>query len=86
MLDERSHQAPYCDRVVDVFVHLSTRLVRCVLQHDGQGVDRKVWTEPADSGELEGGRARGWLLVKSFMDEVTFNAAGTEVVLVRRFA
>jgi hypothetical protein len=85
MLEDRSRQSPYCDRAVDVAVHLSEGVARCVLRHDGPGLDRKIWAEASDPGELEGGRARGWLLVKSFMDEVTFNSAGTEVVLVRRF-
>lgn len=86
MLAERGRQEPFCRRKIRVSVRLETGSLECVIQQDGPGLDPKLWTEPADARELEGGRARGWLLVKSFMDDVRFNPAGTEVVLVRRFA
>lgn len=86
MLTERSQQEPYCRRKLRVDVRLETGTLECVIRQDGPGLDSRLWTEPADARELEGGRARGWLLVKAFMDDVRFNPAGTEVVLVRRFA
>jgi CheY-like chemotaxis protein len=85
MLEERSRQAPYCDRRIHVAVHMTTTCVQCIVGQDGPGLDDQARTQPADPGELAGGRARGWLLVKAFMDEATFDEAGTEVVLTRRF-
>jgi hypothetical protein len=85
MLEERSRSAPYCDRRVHVSIHLSTCSVECVVGQDGPGLDEQERTQPVDPRELEGGRARGWLLVKAFMDDLKFNDVGTEVVLTRRF-
>jgi hypothetical protein len=64
---------------------MTTTCVQCIVGQDGPGLDDQARTQPADPGELAGGRARGWLLVKAFMDEATFDEAGTEVVLTRRF-
>ncbi len=85
MLNDRSRQAPYCDRRIRVTIHLSNRSVECIVGQDGPGLDERARAQPADPRELEGGRARGWLLVKSFMDEMKFNDVGTEVILTRRF-
>lgn len=86
MLADRSRQDPFCRRKIRVSLHVAAAALECVIRQDGPGLDERFWSEPADPRELEGGRARGWLLVKSFMDEVRFNSSGTEVVLVRRFA
>jgi CheY-like chemotaxis protein len=85
MLEERGRQTPYCDRRIHVAAHVAKGTVRCVVRQDGPGLDEQARSQPADPRELEGGRARGWLLVKAFMDDVTFNEAGTEVVLTRSF-
>ena len=37
----------------------------------------------ANPGHLTGGGGRGLVLVHMFMDEVTFNAAGNEITLVK---
>jgi CheY-like chemotaxis protein len=85
MLADRSQQAPFCNRRIHAAVSITTKSVQCTVRQDGPGLDPQARNQSADSSELEGGRARGWLLVKSFMDEVQFNESGTEVVLTRRF-
>ncbi|MEX0937216.1 MAG: response regulator [Pirellulales bacterium] len=79
----RRHQPPYCDRRIRVRVKLAPDEVRCIVRDQGPGfVPDDGLRTTAASMVGEGGR--GLVLVRSFMDEVTFNDTGNMVTLVRR--
>ena len=85
LLHERSNSEPYRDRKVDVDINISRQEVRCVVKHEGRGFDAKAALENDDRLELRDGGGRGWLLVKSLMHEIVFNADGDEVTLSKHF-
>jgi CheY-like chemotaxis protein len=85
MLSERSQQAPFSKRRIEVNVRMTPREVRSIVRHEGNPLDTESLFDDGDSQELEGTSGTGWLLVKSFMDDVHFNDAGNEVTLIRRF-
>ena len=55
-----------------------------VIRDEGPGFD--VAQLPAGDGlaEAERGAGRGVILMRSIMDEVSYNAAGNEVTLIKR--
>jgi anti-sigma regulatory factor (Ser/Thr protein kinase) len=80
--DRWSH--PSClDRKVFVEVRLSTKEARFVVRDEGPGFAHDALPQRHDPTTLERGRGRGLVLMRHFMDEVTFNEKGNEVTLVK---
>ncbi|MGE0608143.1 MAG: ATP-binding protein, partial [Pirellulales bacterium] len=48
------------------------------------GFDPSKLPDPTDPANLEKASGRGLLLMRSFMDEVTYNATGNQITLVKR--
>ena len=56
---------------------------RFVTRDDGEGFDPSRLPDLTDPTSLDAG-GRGLLLVRTFMDEVRFNAKGNEITLIKR--
>lgn len=86
LVDQRRSQAPYRERRIFVDVRLSRDEVQFVIRDQGPGFD--VATIPGTSypGALEPRHGRGLSLMQTFMDDVTYNAVGNEVTMVKRRA
>ncbi|MBM81085.1 MAG: response regulator receiver protein [Planctomycetaceae bacterium] len=83
LASERSQQEPYSERQIRVDVNLNREQATYVIQDDGPGFDSQAVLESAGD-ELNEGTSRGVLLMKSFMDEVTFSDKGNQVTLTKR--
>jgi CheY-like chemotaxis protein len=83
---ERRSQSPYCDRKVFVDIRLSSHEAQIVVRDEGKGFDVSALPARDDPGVLEKEAGRGLVLMRTFMDEVTFNPAGNEVTMVKRRA
>jgi CheY-like chemotaxis protein len=81
---ERAQQPPYRDRRVHLTVTESPEEVVYVVRDEGPGFDVASLPAPGDPAAFEKFGDRGLTLIRSFMDEVRFNAAGNEITLVRR--
>ncbi len=81
--DPRS-EPPYRDRRIFVNIRLSPCEVRFVVRDEGPGFDVTAVPDSRDPAALEPGRGRGLAIMRNFMDEVRFNAAGNEVTMVKR--
>ncbi|MFC1758583.1 response regulator [Planctomycetota bacterium] len=81
---ERSKQTPYQDRRVFVTMRLSTDEVRYVIQDEGKGFDPSTLPDPTDPENLLKASGRGLLLVRTFMDDVSFNSIGNEITMIKR--
>ncbi len=81
----RRWEAPYRDRRVHVIARVSRTEAVFVVRDEGPGFD--VAALPA-AGALpaDGKVGRGVALMRALMDEVTYNAAGNEVTLIKRRA
>lgn len=84
LIAERREQEPYSRRRVRVGAEESRDAVRYVVADDGPGFDPTTCGDPTDPANLERVYGRGLLLIRSFMDEVSFNAAGNEITMVKR--
>ena len=74
---------PYCDRRVHVFASLGAERVRFVIRDEGPGFNHEQILDPTQEENLERIGGRGLLLIRNFMDEVSYNKRGNEISLVK---
>jgi CheY-like chemotaxis protein len=84
VLQHRLSHAPWKDRRLHIHFRLSPREAEVTLRDEGPGFDPHKVSDPTDPENLERVSGRGLLLMRTFMDEVTFNARGNEVTMVKR--
>ena len=80
---ERSHLAPYCDRHVYVTEELTPNLVQYRVRDEGKGFDISHVPDPLHPDCLLKASGRGLLLIRTFMNDVTFNERGNELTMTR---
>ncbi|WP_419189019.1 response regulator [Stieleria marina] len=84
MIEQRAAQSDYCDRRVSVKVAISPQQATCVIRDDGPGFDLSILPNDDTKDRLDSGRGRGYVLMKSLMDDVHFNDKGNEITMVKR--
>ena len=84
LIDERTRITPYSNRQLDVTVEVTPTTGRFVIRDQGPGFDPSKLPDPTDPANLEKVSGRGLLLMRTFMDEVTFNKTGNEVTMIKR--
>jgi CheY-like chemotaxis protein len=84
LAEERRHMQPYRERRLHVGAKLSRHEARFVIRDEGPGFEVASLPDPADPANLGKGRGRGLLLIRTFMDEVSYNASGNQITLVKR--
>lgn len=84
MAAERCVQHPYSDRRIHVRAELDEASVRFEIRDQGPGFDVSSIPDPRDPSQAFKLSGRGLLLMRSFMDEVSFSPLGNEVVLYRK--
>jgi anti-sigma regulatory factor (Ser/Thr protein kinase) len=84
LMRERKGCPPWCDRRVRVRARLTREEARFTIRDEGPGFDPGTLPDPRDPEMMQRVHGRGVLLMRSFMDEVTWNDAGNEVILVKR--
>lgn len=82
--NERRKQKPYASRKVDVAAEFNREICRWTIRDEGQGFDPKSLPDPCDPANLQRASGRGLLLIKTFMDEVSFNDKANEVTMLRK--
>ena len=78
---ERAEQEPYRERRVHVTARLSPEEVTYVIRDDGSGFDIEKLPDPLDPENLVRASGRGVVMMRMFMDEVSWNASGNEVTM-----
>lgn len=83
LAQQRQGEPPFRDRRIRVTARISRSEAVFVVRDDGPGFDVSQFLA---SGLLDADRAtgRGVVLMRTFMDEVTYNDQGNEVTLVKR--
>jgi CheY-like chemotaxis protein/anti-sigma regulatory factor (Ser/Thr protein kinase) len=84
LIAQRREQTPWSNRLVYVTAKESRTEAIYVIRDEGPGFDRSRQPDPHDPHNLEQMTNRGLLLIQSFMDEVSHNAKGNEITLVKR--
>lgn len=83
LVEKRGSELPYSDRRIHVAAILSKDEARFTVRDQGPGFDVSKVPDLDEPGALEPEGRRGLSLIRAFMDEVTFNDAGTEVRMVK---
>lgn len=81
---QRRAEAPYRDRHVRVVSVITPQEVQFTISDEGPGFDPKSLPDPEDPSVLERTYGRGLLLIRTFMDEVSHNAEGNVIMMVKR--
>lgn len=84
LLEERCRKEPYCRRRIRVVARFDRREASFVIADEGPGFDPSDLPDPRSEQNLERLSGRGVLLMRTFMDEVTFNERGNVVTMVKR--
>jgi CheY-like chemotaxis protein/anti-sigma regulatory factor (Ser/Thr protein kinase) len=84
LIDERTSAEPFSSRVLEVTVEVTPSSGRFVIRDQGPGFDPSNLPDPTDPENLEKVSGRGLLLMRTFMDEVTFNKSGNQVTMIKR--
>lgn len=72
---------PYCDRKVQFFASLNGERVKFVIRDEGPGFNHQKVLDPTADDQIDRVGGRGLLLIRSFMDEVSYNRRGNELTL-----
>jgi len=80
---ERRGLEPYCSRRIKVHVQLDREAARFVVGDDGPGYDTALFDRPVQPEDLNRLGGRGLLLIRTFMDHVSFNKTGSQIAMVK---
>ena len=83
--EARRWQEPYISRRIRVIVRVDHHAATFIIGDEGPGFDTSRFNQPIDHEDLVRIGGRGLLLIRTFMDEVAFNAAGNTITMVKRF-
>ncbi len=80
---ERRQIEPYRARRVRIHVQLDADAARFSVSDDGPGFDVSILNRPIHAEDLTRIGGRGLLLIRTFMDEVTFNSHGNQIIMIK---
>ena len=84
LIKQRRPKPPYCHRRVQVHVKMNEIEAEFVIRDEGPGFDVATLPDPRDPENLEKASGRGVMLMRTFMDEVNYNAKGNMVTMIKR--
>lgn len=84
LAQERSGQVPYNSRRIFIEAKMSPVESTFVIRDEGPGFDPASLPDPTDPANIERPCGRGLLLMKTFMDGVSYNAKGNSVTMIKR--
>ena len=83
---QRQQESPYCDRRVHVETRFSRNEATYIIRDEGPGFDSSALPDATDPDNLLKPCGRGIMLMRTFMDDVTYNNRGNEVTLIKQRA
>ena len=84
LVGRRRDEPPFCERRIHVRATVSPDRAAFVVRDEGPGFCPENLSDPRAPENLDKISGRGVLLMRTFMDEVTFNETGNQVTLVKR--
>ena len=85
-IDERAKIAPYNERLLKVTAEFGADWMRVTVEDEGPGFDPSTLPDPTDPENLERVSGRGLLLIRTFMDDVSFSERGNRISLYKKRA
>lgn len=83
---QRRGLAPYKDRKVHVTAVFDRDQAAWTIRDEGGGFDPQTLPDPTDPANMQRVSGRGLLLIRTFMDEVSFGGRANEICMVKRRA
>ncbi len=83
LADQRRQQSPFRDRQVHVTARISHNEAVYTVRDDGTGFDPATLPDFSNPKSLDAAGGRGLSLIRTFMDQVSFNEIGNEITLVK---
>lgn len=83
-VEARSAEPAYRDRRVHVSWTIARDGLTVVIRDDGSGFDPAAAANREENVDFDTVFGRGLLIMRTFMDEIRYNAAGNEVTLIKR--
>lgn len=83
-VQKRMGSEPYKDRKIHFEARLMRDLIRVVIRDQGHGFDVNAFTNIDDSNAIASDSGRGLVMIRNFMDKVSFNDSGNEITMVKR--
>ena len=80
---DRSKLPPFNSRVLKVHAEFGLDWMRVTVEDEGPGFDPSNLPDPTDPENLERVSGRGLLLIRTFMDDVTFSERGNRISLYK---
>ena len=84
LVNQRRTKSPYRERKLSVKVEMNLEQARFVIRDGGAGFQVSKIPPPGGPGSLDSQSGRGLVLMRAFLDEVSYNDRGNEVTLVKR--
>jgi len=84
LLEKRRNEPPYRDRRIRVEAHFSREESRFIVRDEGSGFNPSALPNPVEPANLEKVSGRGVLLMRTFMDDVSYNETGNVVTMLKR--
>lgn len=84
LAEERRGLSPYRERRLRVVAEIDRTRAEFIVEDEGPGFDPTKLPDPLDPANLERTGGRGLLLIRTFMDEVVFNASGNRLTMTKK--
>jgi CheY-like chemotaxis protein len=84
LAEQRRNLAPYSDRHIEVRARVNRHEACFTIQDEGPGFDTSLVDRPLEPEDLLRIGGRGLLVIRAYMDEVRFNAAGNRITIVKK--
>lgn len=84
LVAERAAQPPYRERNAWLEARLQRNEAAFVIGHEGSGTELRRLLEADDATQFNSAGDGGWVLVKSFMDDVALDADGKQLSMTKR--
>jgi anti-sigma regulatory factor (Ser/Thr protein kinase) len=83
LVHERASQPPFRMRRIDVIAAYDRVQAAYTIRDEGLGFDTSIIDRPIEPESVFAASGRGLLLMRTFMDELRFNALGNEVTMIK---
>lgn len=84
LVKQRAEQEPFCHRRVRIVTKMTREVAEWSICDEGPGYNPDLLPDPRDPANLQKVSGRGLLLIRTFMDEVSFNETANEIRMVKR--
>ncbi len=85
LVAQRCEQDAIRNRTIFLGYKLNREFGRIIIRDAGQGFETTSIPASGDPDAIEAEQGRGLVLIKNFMDEVTFNERGNELTMLKRW-